>query len=230
MKKIFKGIAVLAATAAMGTGLALATGCGTANETVVGYYAYDSWSNVYGIVVEVTVENNIITKVVDVTNSHVDDAGKGKIEYVIKGATAADDKKVDNTQWHVVSTAWEEYVFMPWNAKLLTDEIKAKIAADPTYIPTPEECNFSYSWFNSDVKNWNTYEAWLLQQYEGLSVADVLDMKVNINNSGEPYAADHNPDMVTNNLLIANATQGSGRLLLAVQNALGKTVEIGRVK
>ena len=31
-------------------------------------------------------------------------------------------------------------------------------------------------------------------------------------------------------LIITNATQGSARLLLAVQDALGKTTEIGRIE
>ena len=62
----------------------------------------------------------------------------------------------------------------------------------------------------------------MLQQYEGKSVADVLAVKVFYDENGEPYSKDDNSDFASSGLVLTGATQGSGRLLIAVQNALGK--------
>lgn len=171
MKKIFKGLAVLAATAAVGTGLAFATGCGGKDGKYVGSYSYENYGHTYGIVVQVTVKNNIITRVEDITKSNE-----------------------DTKDWVSISSA-------------------------------------GYGWEEEDVKNWNTNEEWLLAQYEGLSVADVLAIDAYVKTNGEPYSIDKNGALVTDDyeLVISGATQGSVRVLLAVQDALGKTTEYGRV-
>ncbi|MDE7181614.1 MAG: hypothetical protein K2O41_01100 [Clostridia bacterium] len=169
MKKIFKALAVLAATTAIGAGIGMAAGCSKGYDGV--YYGDYHYTNehgaTYGMKVKVTVENNIIVKVEDVT----------------KGA------------YTVVSEA------MP-----------------------------DYGWDADSVKNWTDNESWLLQQYEGLAVSDVKAIKVNIKETGEPYSKDKNAGLNENGILITNSTQGSGRLLLAVQNALGENKEIGRIE
>ena len=241
MKKVFKALAITAATAAIGSGVAFASGCGGSDSKYIGYYAYDNYGQVYGMVVEVTVENNIITKVVDVTKSYTDDAGKGKITYTIKGET---DTDVDNTDWHTCSAPWEEYFVSGYTGGWvgIVDPAKKEAYDTNGTLPTPDDCAnpwtgepVSYNWFKSDTDNWDKHEAWLLQQYEGWSVADVLDVKVNFANNGEPFGTNennfnYNAELSASGLVIGGATQGSGRVMLAVQNALGKTVEIGRVK
>ena len=87
----------------------------------------------------------------------------------------------------------------------------------------------NYGWTDAAVSNWTSHESWLLQQYEGWSVADILDIKVFIKETGEVYDAEDNAAFNTSGLLIGGATQSSGRLLLAVQDALGKKTEIGRI-
>ena len=159
MKKIFKALSILAASTALCAGVAMATGCSGYNGKYEGEYSYVSWGHTYGMSVEVTVENNIITKVVDTT-------------------------AVKHSDWVVVSNP-----------------------------PTPES-------------PWNE-EARLLQKYEGLSVTEVIEKKVYIQDNGVPYEAAKNPDM--SDVMITGATQGSGRLLLAVQRALGKKIEIGNI-
>ena len=67
MKKIFKALSILAASTALCAGVAMATGCSGYNGKYEGEYSYVSWGHTYGMSVEVTVENNIITKVVDTT-------------------------------------------------------------------------------------------------------------------------------------------------------------------
>lgn len=188
MKKVFKGMAILAATAAIGTGVAFASGCGGSDGTYYGEYHYmGAHGSVYGIVVEVTVENNIITKVKNLTNSDNDYA-----------------KSVQNGEsWTFVSPA------MP-----------------------------NYGWPQDAVDNWTSHESWLMQQYEGRSVADVLDLKVytdygyksdgnggwvqDYGTMGEPCKVEggYNSELEASGLLISGATQGSGRVLLAVQDAL----------
>ena len=72
--------------------------------------------------------------------------------------------------------------------------------------------------------SWGDKDLWingiddLLAAYIGLNVADVLAEGVTVDDGGQPTKVE-NPD-----LMITGATQGSGRLLLAVQNALEKIV------
>ena len=199
MKKIFKGIAVLAATAAVGTGLAFGAGCSGKSGEYVGHYGYaNEYNAVYGMVVKVTVKNNIIEKIEDVTHTYENGEGYSvtytpvKIDWTAGGPQRdahgdwlreGDPVTVYNKEWHSVSNpqgAWTE------DAKL----------------------------------NWLTKENWLLQQYEGWSVADILSVKVFYDENGEPYSEADNPGFVESGLVLSGATQGSGRLLLAVQDAL----------
>lgn len=196
MKKIFKALSVLAVTATMCAGVAAAAGCsGGKSGTYEGDYHYTSeHDQVYGMKVRVTVKNNIITKVEDITNG----------AYI------------------TVSTPWEEYRNLPW-----------------VNMPDVEEAPTWYNWTQSNADNYTDHVAWLAQQYEGLSVAEVLDIKVftkygyekkgedmvaNPAISGEPYgtAGGWNAQLQSSGLLISGSTQGSGRLLLAVQDALSK--------
>lgn len=96
----------------------------------------------------------------------------------------------------------------------------------------------NYGWTDEAVANWKNHESWLLQQYEGRSVADVLDIKVytdygyksdgnggwiqDYGTMGEPCKVDFNKALEESGLLISGATQGSGRAALAIQNALKK--------
>lgn len=185
MKKIFKAVSVLVASTALCAGIATASACSGSNGTYYGEYHYmGAHGSVYGMVVEVTVENNIITKVKNITNSDT--------EYA---------KEVQNNEtWTFISSA------MP-----------------------------NWGWSEDSVKNWTDHECWLLQQYEGWAVADVLDVPVytdyayvkqgdgyvqDYGTMGEPCKQDWNKALADSGLLIAEATQGSGRVLLAVQNAL----------
>lgn len=182
MKKIFKVLSILAATTALTAGIATATACSAGyNGVYEGEYSYNNaYGGTYGMRVEVTVENNIITKVRDITNT--------------------DLAKQGDKEWTVCSPS-----------------------------------GINPYWDDSSVKNWKDNKAWLLQQYEGKSVAEILDLKVytaygysqvdgkwveDDTKMGQPYGVDKNNGF--SEYLISNSTQGSGRLLLAVQNALSK--------
>ena len=197
MKKIFKALAILAATTAIGAGVGLAAGCsGGKNGNYEGEYHYvNEYGVTYGMKVRVTVKNNIITKVEDITKD----------------------------AYEIVSPGWEDY--FKANAWLHPEGWTEE---DP--IPAPADVNMNYKWTNDDADVWTTNESWLLQQYEGWTVSDILDIQVFIKETGEPYSKDHNSNLLGSELIITNSTQGSGRLLLAVQNALGKTTEIGRIE
>lgn len=175
MKKIFKGLAIAVAATATCAGVALATtGCSAGkNGTYYGEYHYVNYGHTYGMIVEVNVENNIITKITDITNT--DNSYAKEIQ--------------KDTEWVVVSPA-----------------------------------NPSIDWSEDDVKKWNTYENWLLQQYVGWSVTDILDITVYYGSNGQPYETKggYNAELLQSSLLISGATQGSGRLMLAVQDALTK--------
>lgn len=191
MKKIFKGLAIAVAATAACAGIAVATaGCSTGkNGTYYGEYHYMSkYGPVYGMVVEVKVENNIITNIKDITNTEDSHAKAFQ----------------NDATWVVVSSAGN-------------------------------------GWTEENNANWVEHESWLMQQYVGWSVADILELNVytdygykKVDGSampvvdydlmGQPYGTKdgYNAELLQSGLLITGATQGSGRLLLAVQDALGK--------
>ena len=110
-----------------------------------------------------------------------------------------------------------------------TDKITKVEIVESNYVQaTP-------SWVESETEGSKAYanggEAELLKKYNGLTVADVLAMKLDVNEDGSPVSNNSdgsvNPDFdastfVTGetNLLISGATQSSARILLAVQDAL----------
>ena len=202
MKKIFKGLSILVASTALCAGIATATACsGGYNGTYEGDYHYtNSYGVEYGMKVKVTVENNIITKVEDVTNGAYVTVSEGWVNKYVADYNKATDEEKANTYTFPVKP-----IVNDWGVQ----NVKEIEAIAPDY----------YGWTNKNEETWNTDEAWLLQKYEGKSVADVLALKVYIKTTGEPYSSDKND---FGDLIITGSTQGSGRLLLAVQNALKK--------
>ena len=246
MKKIFKGIAILAAAATVGTGLAFATGCGVKEETLIGEYHYigGHGTKPYGIVVEVKVKNNQITSIREITNTE-----EAKSTQTYKDVV--DGKEIGEAyyhEWTVVSPGWEDYVdanggpmgYTFWaypgvDFSGMTDDEKAQYVYDNPLS--------WYGWTNKAASQWTDHESWLSQKYVGWSVADILAIEVYTNygysltldkdgelavagvdksSKGEPYGIDFNANLNSSELLITGSTQGSGRLLLAVQNALSK--------
>ena len=94
------------------------------------------------------------------------------------------------------------------NVAVVGDKIKSVSVAESDYVEVTD------SWDNKDL--WISGIDDLLAAYIGLNVADVLAEGVTIDDGGQPTKVE-NPD-----LMITGATQGSGRLLLAVQDALKK--------
>ena len=190
----------------------------------------------YGMAVEVKVEKNIIVSVKDITNT---DASKNLQTYksVLDGKEAAE---ATYHEWHTVSAGWEDY--FKENYGWLTGNYGQSYEGKDEDIPAPEETAVhSYGWTNKNADDWTSHTSWLLQQYVGWSVADIKAITVytdygyttvtsgsgtaqvvDKNSKGEPYAVDYNAELKASELLKTGATQGSGRLLLAVQNALSK--------
>lgn len=197
MKKVFKGIAILAAATAAVTGMAFTSGCGGSDGEYIGHYCYaNEYNAAYGVVVKVTVKNNIIKKVEDVTHTY----GDGK-------AFSVTFNEIEMENWAPVRDehgAWKR-----------TDKVQTVYNGDWHSVSTPYG-----TWTEENVTDWYNYENWLLQQYEGWSVADVLAIPVFYDENGEVYSKDFNTEFVNSGLVLSNATQGSGRVLLAVQNAL----------
>lgn len=68
------------------------------------------------------------------------------------------------------------------------------------------------SW--SGKSQWNNGIENLLESYKGKKVSDILGLEVTVSESGEPQSVSDS------DYVISGATQGSGRLLLAIQSAL----------
>lgn len=76
-------------------------------------------------------------------------------------------------------------------------------------------------WTQEDVDNWKNNLNALLKAYEGRTVEEVLAEEVAVSSDGAPLVkGDEGFKNYDSTLLISGSTLGSGRLLLAVQNAL----------
>ena len=96
-------------------------------------------------------------------------------------------------------------------------KVEVTVNTDDNTIEKVEIVESDYVQCTESWKDRNIYvngEAELLAAYEGLEVDDVLAMTVTLNDKGIPTAVSES------DLLITGATQGSGRLLKAVQDAL----------
>lgn len=78
--------------------------------------------------------------------------------------------------------------------------------------------NANYGWTQEDVDNWNNKLDDLLKAYEGKTVESVKAATCSI--SGVDNATENK--VSDSDLVITDATQGSARVLKAVQNALSK--------
>ena len=93
------------------------------------------------------------------------------------------------------------------------DTIQKVTIVDSDYTEVTE------SWSNREV--WDNGIDSLLAAYEGKTVSEIKAITVVCSDSGEPVAATSDSFVsYDSDLIITGATVGSGRLLLAVQNAL----------
>ena len=71
------------------------------------------------------------------------------------------------------------------------------------------------------VDNWKNNIKPLLQAYEGRTVSEILAMQVAVSEAGAPLSANAEGfNAYDSALIISGATMGSGRVLLAVQDAV----------
>lgn len=109
-----------------------------------------------------------------------------------------------------------EYQYTAWSTNYGV-KVEVTVNTDDNTIEKVEIVESDYVQCTDSWKDKNTYlngEAELLAAYEGLEVDDVLAMTVTTGTDGTPSAVSES------DLLITGATQSSGRLLKAVQDAL----------
>ena len=95
------------------------------------------------------------------------------------------------------------------------DRIRKVTIADSDYVQLSAE-NEEAGWTDDNRQVYLDGEQELLNAYRGMYVADVLAMKASTSSTGEPSAVSDD------SVVISGATQSSGRILLAVQDALCK--------
>ncbi|MDE6441292.1 MAG: FMN-binding protein [Clostridia bacterium] len=78
----------------------------------------------------------------------------------------------------------------------------------------------SGNWTQENYDNWKNNVSSLLKEYEGKKVSEILAMKVATKDKAPLSKDDDGFTAYDSDLLISGATLGSGRLLLAVQDAL----------
>ncbi len=138
--------------------------------------------------------------------------GAGRVLLAVQDALGT-----PNTAYSVTG----EYQYTAWNTNygvkvnvLVKGGKIAKVAiVESDYVEVTD------SW--TDKATWTNGVAGLLAKYEGKAVADVLAITVNTDENGAPVTADKD-NFTYADYNLAGATQGAGRVLLAVQNALAK--------
>ena len=84
---------------------------------------------------------------------------------------------------------------------------------------TEDFFNLTDSWTEEGKTNWNTHQDEFLKSFEGLTVEEVKAIKVACNEKGVPEE-NGITKMPTDWNYVTGCTQSSGRIILAIQNAL----------
>lgn len=161
-----------------------------AGTTYQGEYSYTSWGQVYGCKVNVTVQGNVITGV-EIREEEMEEAG-----------------------WHNLSPNWTNNPY--------AGAIEGEAGVD-----------------TEGKTNWRKYGQAMVDSFVGLTVEEVLGIKVYVDTAGQPLTGKSNVETIKyipDQLAVvigghtvgedveiakdAGATQSTGRLILAVQNAL----------
>ena len=135
--------------------------------------------------------------------------GSGRLLLAVQNALTNGGYSVYSGEYKYENT-WVpgSYYGIAVNVTVKDDVVVSVIVAESDYTEVTD------SWENKDI--WLNGIADLLASYEGRSIAEILSKDVATDANGQPTAVSDSA------LMITGATQGSGRLLLAVQNALSQ--------
>lgn len=104
------------------------------------------------------------------------------------------------------------------SVEVQNDKIKTVTVLDSDYV---EATSSEYGWADEAV--WNSNLQSLLNKFSGANVSDILAINVVCDAEGAPVASSSESFSqygAENQYLISSCTVGSGRLILAIQNAL----------
>ncbi len=131
------------------------------------------------------------------------------------GCNSSDSSETYTGEYHYANAWGGNDYGIKVNVTVNGDKIEKVEIAASDYVEVTD------SW--PDKATWNDGIAALLARYEGKTVSSVLAEEVKCGEDGTPLtAATEGYVAYDSDYLITGATQGSGRLLLAVQDALKK--------
>ncbi len=160
------------------------------------------------LAVDVTTANSVPSKVSD-SSLMITGAtqGSGRLLLAVQDALSGLGYEVYEGEYHYPNA---------WDSTAPDYGIAVRVVLNGNVVEAVGIANSDYvevtdSWTNKDI--WNNGIADLLKAYKGKTVEELLAVTVTTNDSIPSSVSDAS-------LVITGATQGSGRLLLAVQNAL----------
>ena len=202
-------------------------------EVSSGWDGASTWNNGLDVLLDSYVgrtKREILEQVVTVSSTGQPDSVSDS-SYIITGATqgsgrlllaiqnALDPLGEDTTKVYNGEYKYENpYAAGSYYGVKVSVTVKGSIIQSVSIVDSDytqlSPANPDYGWTEDSRQNYLNNEAGLLGKYAGLSVGEVLSMTVETSESGEPSSVSDE------DLVITGATQSSGRLLLAVQNAL----------
>ncbi len=138
--------------------------------------------------------------------------GTGRLILAIQNALGAEENVTTVTGSYSYANAWNP-TGTPYGVAVSVDVYGGKIKSVSITSKETEMVSVSAGWENKSI--WENGIENYLKSFEGMNVVDVLKAEVETNKNGQPNA-------VSGVDIITGATQGSGRVVLAIQNALGK--------
>ncbi len=158
----------------------------------------------------------------------ISEDGFNDFDMIITGATQGSGRVLLAVQDALYKTAGYqivegEYKYNAWSTDYgikVRVVVKDGVVQNVTEIPC-ELVSVSAGW--EDKNTWITNLKGLLANYRGKTVAQLKALTVAVNDNGQPLGVEEE-GYSDFGLIITGATQGSGRLLLAVKNALTKLV------
>ena len=113
--------------------------------------------------------------------------------------------------------AWDKTGTQSYGAKVTVTVKGGVITSVEVAADTDTFFNLSSGW--TDKSKWENGEKAMIDSFVGLSVEEVNAITVKCAESGQPESITGAPSALK---VVSGATQSSGRLILAVQNALSK--------
>lgn len=137
----------------------------------------------------------------------------------LTGCTIGGGETVKGVYEYAANAAGNTYYSASVTVKVKDEKIVSVTLDDDSDV----RFNLTQSWANEDKLNWTDNQAAFLDSFKGKTIQEILSIVVNVIDTTQGYSLKGQPETIEGYVdAVAGATQSSGRVILAIQDALSK--------